>query len=102
MRRVLGEEHPDTLMNASNLASSLYDQGKHAEAVRIQREVLGVERRVLGEEHPSTLMSAKNLASSLWGHGNHVEAEEMFHVRIKRNSECSAAATPTRLPLPRP
>jgi hypothetical protein len=54
-RRVLGEEHPDTLTSADNLASSLWNHGKHAEAERISREVLGVRRRILGEEHPATL-----------------------------------------------
>ena len=48
MRRVLGEEHPDTLRSANNLATSLSGQGKHAEAERIEREVLGARRRVLG------------------------------------------------------
>jgi hypothetical protein len=80
-RRVLGDEHPHTLTSANNLALSLSRQGKHAEAERIQREVLGasVQRRVLGEEHPETLTSAVNLASSLSGQGKHAEAE-----RIKR------------------
>jgi hypothetical protein len=64
-KRVLGEEHPDTLRTASNLASSLSSQGKYARAKRIKREVLGVRRRVLGEEHPETLMSAANLAVTL-------------------------------------
>jgi hypothetical protein len=31
-RRVLGPEHPSTLMTAGNLANSLQHQGKHAEA----------------------------------------------------------------------
>ena len=67
-RRVLGEERPDTLASANNLASSLFRQGKHAEAermLRIHREMFGVQRRVLGEEHPETLTSADNLALSL-------------------------------------
>ena len=29
-RRVLGEEHPDTLLSACNLALSLWGQWKHA------------------------------------------------------------------------
>ena len=61
-RRVLGEEHPDTLASAGNLAASLSKQGKYTDAERIQREVLGVQKRVLGAEHPNTLMSAINLA----------------------------------------
>ncbi len=63
-RRVLGEEHwhPETLMTANNLATSLLGQGKYADAERINREVLRGRRRVLGEEHPDTLTSASNLA----------------------------------------
>ena len=49
-RRVLGEEHPDTLRSANNLALSLSDQWKYADAERINREMLEVRRRVLGEE----------------------------------------------------
>ncbi len=77
-RRVLGEEHPDTLTSAGNLASSLWGLGKYAQAERVEREVLGVKRRVLGEEHPETLMSASNLASSLSDQGKHAEAEQIL------------------------
>jgi hypothetical protein len=59
-RRVLGEEHPDTLTSAGNLASSLSRQGKYAEAERIEREVLCASRRVLGEEHPDTLRGCEH------------------------------------------
>jgi hypothetical protein len=52
--RVLGAEHPNTLRTASILATSIKQQGKYADAERIQREVLGVEKRVLGAEDPST------------------------------------------------
>ncbi len=47
-------ESKDRLAAASNLANSLDDQGKHAEAEQMFRELLGVERRVLGPEHPNT------------------------------------------------
>jgi hypothetical protein len=77
MRRVLGEEHPDTLTTAGNLAESLSGQGKYADAERIEREVLGVRRRVLGEEHPDTLAGASNLATSLSGQGKYADAERI-------------------------
>ncbi len=76
-RRLLGEEHPDTLRSAGLLAQSLYWQGKHAEAERIQREVLGAQRRVLGEEHPETLTSASDMALSFSKQGKHAEAERI-------------------------
>jgi hypothetical protein len=45
---VLGEAHPDTLMSANNLAMSLADQRKHAEAEEMLQAALEVSRRVLG------------------------------------------------------
>ena len=69
------EESEERLAAAANLATSLSHQGKHAEAERIEREVLRARRRVLGEEHPSTLLCANNLASSLSDQGKHAEAE---------------------------
>ncbi len=61
-KRVLGAEHPDTLLTARTLAVYLSGQGKCAEAEAIQREVPGVQKRVIGAEHPDTLTTAKILA----------------------------------------
>ena len=75
---MLGAEHPSTLRAAGSLASSLFHQGKHAEAEEMRREVLAVRKRVLGAEHPSTLQTAHNLAISLSHQGKHAEAEEVL------------------------
>jgi hypothetical protein len=72
---VLGAEHPSTLRSANNLALSLSDQGKHADAERIQGEVHEVQKRVLGAEHPDTLASASNLAKFLSNQGKSSDAE---------------------------
>jgi tetratricopeptide (TPR) repeat protein len=75
-RRVLGEEHPDTLASLANQALPLVGQAnaKYAEAERINRAALRSTRRVLGEEHPHTLTSASNLALSLSRQGRYWEA----------------------------
>ncbi len=65
----------DRLAAARNLASARRIDGQYAEAARLVREVLGVQRRVLGDEHPDTLASAADLASSLSCQGKHSEAE---------------------------
>ena len=70
-------------LSASNLASSLSNQGKHAEAQRINWEVLGARRRVLGEEHPDTLKTVSNLAMSLAYQRKHAEAEEMLQAALE-------------------
>jgi hypothetical protein len=74
-KRVLGAEHPDTLISAGNLAASLSRQGKYDEAEKMEREVLAVSKRVLGAEHPDTLTAAGNLAACLKRQGKYPEAE---------------------------
>jgi eukaryotic-like serine/threonine-protein kinase len=76
-RRILGPEHPDTLMSMSNLALLLRDEGHYAEAEKLAREVVDVQRRILGPNHPDTLMSMSNLAVILWREGRFVEAEKL-------------------------
>ena len=61
-----GEEHPETLTSANNLAAVLRKQAELLEAARIHRATLETQKRVLGEDHPETLASAKSLAPPEW------------------------------------
>ena len=67
-------------MNASagNLADALRDDGRYADAEKVQLDVLATTNRVLGEEHPDTLMSAANLASTYSKQGKYTEAEKIL------------------------
>ncbi|MGV9249791.1 tetratricopeptide repeat protein, partial [Streptomyces sp. NPDC003710] len=60
-RRVLGEDHPDTLITASNLAVRLAALGQSEEARTLGEDTLTRRRRVLGEDHPDTLTTARFL-----------------------------------------
>jgi hypothetical protein len=57
-RRDLGEDHPDTLAAASNLAVSLRAAGEYQAARELGEDTLARRRRVLGEDHPDTRASA--------------------------------------------
>ncbi len=57
----VGAEHPDTLTTASNLAVSLFKQGKYAEAEQMLHAALASLQRVLGPAHPTTLNTARGL-----------------------------------------
>jgi len=57
-RRDLGEDHPDTLAAASNLAVSLRAAGEYQAARELDEDTLARRRRVLGEDHPDTGASA--------------------------------------------
>lgn len=65
-RRILGDEHPDTLTSMNNLAVTLSDQGDLTGAREKQEEVLEITSRILGDEHPDTSVSAWNLFSTLF------------------------------------
>ncbi|KAJ9656262.1 hypothetical protein H2201_008594 [Coniosporium apollinis] len=63
--KVLGKEHPDTLMSMNNLAVVLGSQGKYGEAEAMHKQALTGYEKVLVKEHPSTLTSMSNLADVL-------------------------------------
>jgi hypothetical protein len=50
--RMLGDEHPDSLIAANNLAGALNGTGRHGEALRLSKDTHDRSRRVLGDEHP--------------------------------------------------
>jgi hypothetical protein len=74
---VLGEDHPNTLTSASNLAADLHALGEHAAARQLNEDTLTRRRRVLGEDHPDTLTSASNLAADLRALGEHQRAHDL-------------------------
>jgi DUF2075 family protein len=74
-KRVLGDEHPDTLTSMNNLASIYTSQGRGKEAEILGEQVVMTRKRVLGDEHPDTLTSLDNLASIYTSQGREKEAE---------------------------
>ena len=76
-RRVLDEEHPDTLETRRCLADDLAGQGRLAEAEAIYRDTLVSYERVRGEDHFQTLAAKSGLAAVLSGQGKHAEAEAL-------------------------
>lgn len=76
-RRLLGEEHPDTLTSLNNLAAILLSLGDYAAARAMQETVLATRRRVLGDEHPDTLTSMQDLATILLLLGDYASARAM-------------------------
>ncbi|MFF5083645.1 tetratricopeptide repeat protein [Actinoplanes sp. NPDC000266] len=73
-RRVLGDDHPDTLTSRHNLAGGYESAGRVAEAITLYEQVLIDQRRVLGNDHPGTLASRSNLAGDYRSVGRIAEA----------------------------
>jgi hypothetical protein len=81
-RRILGDEHLDTLKAMHNLASTYWAQGKTAEAAAMEEEVLEKSRRILGDDHPDTLVArlAEPLCKYIiWASPTHVH-RQYYHI----------------------
>jgi len=74
-RRLLGEDHPDTLASMGDLAVLYRDQSKRAQAELLLAKVLNVQRRVLGADRPETLETAHELAQVYDENGKSGQAE---------------------------
>ena len=91
--KVLGEEHPATIMAKANLAYIYRNMGKqrHTEAEKLGIEVLYARIKIFGEEHPATITAKASLASTYRDLGKHTEAEkleiEVLHARNKNYGE---------------
>jgi tetratricopeptide (TPR) repeat protein len=77
-RRVLGPEHPETLLSMSNLAADYHEQGRFSQAEALGSQAMEIRRRVLGPEHPDTLMTMSNLGAAYYYEGKYPQAEALL------------------------
>jgi len=83
-RRVLGEDHPDTLSSIASMGDLLEAQGKLMEAEAHYREALDRRRRVLGQEHKDTLISIAVLGLVLQEESQLPEAEALQREALEK------------------
>ncbi|KAL6904431.1 hypothetical protein GGI43DRAFT_320078 [Trichoderma evansii] len=95
--KVLGAEHPHTLISMNNLAGVLYSQGKYSKAEAIYQKVLELWTKVLGAEHPNTLASMNNLAGVLYNQEKYDEAEAIYQKVLELWTKMLGAEHPNTL-----
>ena len=76
--RLLGGDHPDTLIAAGQLAGALLDAGQHDDAVRCARWVLDGRDRLLGPGHPAAIAARISLGRALAAAGEPGQALEIL------------------------
>lgn len=76
--RILGNDHPDTLISRDNLAGAYESDGRLNEAITLYEQTLADSTRILGNDHPSTLASRNNLAGAYESNGRLSEAISLF------------------------
>jgi hypothetical protein len=72
--RLLGPDHPDTLVAAGQLTDALVAAGQHAGGVQCARWVADGRDRVLGPGHPAAIAARISLGRALAGFGERAEA----------------------------
>jgi Flp pilus assembly protein TadD len=76
-KRVLGADHPSTLISINNLAATYGNLGRWDEAEELEVQVIQTSKRVLGQDHPDTTASMANLALTYSLQGKHEEARKV-------------------------
>jgi hypothetical protein len=74
-KRVLGEEHPDTLTSMNNLARTWKSQRCTKDAISLMRKCCQLRKQIHGPQHPYTEASLEtlnewqmeNMEAGLWG-----------------------------------
>jgi tetratricopeptide (TPR) repeat protein len=74
----LGPDHPDTLGSMSNLAECYSNLGRHADSLKLNRELLALCRAKLGHEHVNTLGIMNNLARDYQDLGRYGDAFKLW------------------------
>ena len=76
-KKLLGEEHPDTLRSASHVAWILWEQGQKDAAMAMWHDLLAVNKRIFGEYHRYTLQTAKDLGNWVrsWEEAKYLEVQ---------------------------
>ena len=77
-KKVIGENHPHTLITMSNLAISYRAQGRLEETRKLEEKILELRVEILGPEHPETLYTQWCLAVSYEKDGRLVGAIELL------------------------
>lgn len=84
-RRLLGDDHVDTLISINHMGTLLRDQGKLSEAEAYYREALEKCRSVLGDEHEETIASISNMGNLLMQQDKLAEAEPLLRDALEKH-----------------
>jgi tetratricopeptide (TPR) repeat protein len=96
-RRVLGDDHADTLAAMSGMGNLLLAQAKPNDAEPFLREALDRSRRVLGDAHRGTLTAIGDMGALLRAQGKLDLAEPFFREALDRSRVALGNADPATL-----
>lgn len=81
--KLLGSQHPDTLVSMTALANGYMSAGKLDLALPLHRETLQLRKAILGVKHRDTLTSMNNLAYGYQLEGNLKQAISLYRESLE-------------------
>jgi tetratricopeptide (TPR) repeat protein len=85
--RILGENHPSTILAKDKLACALGQQGRLEEAESMAKDVLEISTRNLGKDDLITTLATSSLATALYQSGKFDEAESKTKEVLEKMKE---------------
>lgn len=95
--RVSGPNSQQALDAKMNMAAIIRHQGKHDEAMNLQREVLAKETSILGAEHPSTVSTLTELGLTYMEIGPLGRSEQLIAQAVQLHLKASVTESPRAL-----
>jgi tetratricopeptide (TPR) repeat protein len=86
-KKVLGAEHPSTLISLGNLALTHHNLGRKEDAEKLYLQVLHTQQKILGPSHPNTVATKHNLALTYSSQRRHEDAKELLMEVVYRYTE---------------
>jgi serine/threonine protein kinase/tetratricopeptide (TPR) repeat protein len=83
--RLLGRDHPDTLVAARLYASLLRTMGRLNEAAPMLQTMLAGHRQAFGDDHEATVLAMTSTAMQLQLQGRFAEAEPLYREALERS-----------------
>jgi tetratricopeptide (TPR) repeat protein len=86
-RKILGQDHPQTLESASNLALLYASIEQYHSAESLYEECLQTKKRILGQDHPETLEAEKSLAVLYLYMDQYEKAEILYEDCLQKSKQ---------------
>ncbi|MFD0543852.1 tetratricopeptide repeat protein [Streptomyces mexicanus] len=95
VRRLRGEDHPNTLTVRLNIARYTWELGDPARALELHEELIEDQRRVRGADHPSVLITRYNIAMLK------ADLGDLATALAELDAPCGSASPATAIPCTR-
>ncbi|XP_003427723.1 kinesin light chain-like [Nasonia vitripennis] len=83
-KKILGEDHPHSMMIQRNIGEALKSVGKYDEALKVLKTVYKKQKKVLGPDSPDTILTVNSIGYTLHGQNKLTEALKLLQESLEK------------------